>query len=68
MHIVDMYWLVMPNFNKTWVQLHWLDFACVLGVFSLFAMVFWSRMRRHAIVPVGDLRFEQGLRFENISD
>ena len=32
----------------------------------LLAIVFWSSMRRHAIVPVGDMRFEQGLRFENV--
>lgn len=66
MHLVDMYWLVMPNFHATWVQLHWLDFACVAAVFSVFAIVFWFRMRKHAIVPVGDMRFEQGLRFENV--
>jgi hypothetical protein len=48
------------------VQLHWLDLACVAAVFSVFAIVFWFRMRKHAIVPVGDMRFEQGLRFENI--
>jgi hypothetical protein len=66
MHLVDMYWLVAPNFQKAGVQLHWLDFACVAAVFSVLAIVFWSRMHRHAIVPVGDMRFEQGLRFENI--
>jgi len=66
MHLLDMYWLVAPNFQKSGVQLHWLDFCSVAAVFSVLAIVFWSRMRRHAIVPVGDMRFEQGLRFENL--
>ncbi len=66
MHLVDMYWLVMPNFQPVWVQLHWLDVACAVAVFSVFAIVFWFRMRKHAIVPVGDMRFEQALRFENV--
>lgn len=65
MHFVDMYWLIMPNFFKAGFSLHWLDFAALAGVISVLAFTFWSRMRTHAIAPVGDLRFEQSLNFEN---
>ncbi len=66
MHFVDLYWLIMPNFFKSGVALHWLDFACLAAVISVFALAFWFRLRRNALVTVGDMRFEQGLHFENI--
>jgi hypothetical protein len=66
MHFVDMYWLIAPNFNKTGIAFHWMDVAAVAGVASVLALAFWSRLRRHALAPVGDLRFQQGLHFENL--
>lgn len=66
MHYADMYWLIMPNFFKTGFHIHWMDFAAFAVVVSVLGLAFWSRMRRHAIAPVGDLRFEQGLHFENV--
>jgi hypothetical protein len=66
MHFVDVYWLIMPNFSKAGVSLHWLDFATWGAVGSSFALLFWWRMKQHALVPIGDLRFEQGLAFKNI--
>jgi hypothetical protein len=32
----------------------------------VFALEFWVRLRKHALLPIGDPRFEQGLNFENI--
>ena len=66
MHFVDGYWLIMPNFSKGGASLHWLDFITWGAVGSAFALLFWWRLKNHAIVPVGDLRFEEGLRFTNI--
>lgn len=66
MHFVDIYWLVAPNFSKQGVALSWLDFATLIAVGSVFAFVFWWRLKQHAIVPIGDLRFDQGLAFRNI--
>ena len=66
MNYVDQYWLIMPNFHKQGVSLHWMDLAALLGVASVLSLAFWSRMRKRAIAPVGDVRFEQGLNFENV--
>lgn len=65
MHFVDMYWVTMPTWFQQGVSLHWLDVATLLAVTSAMGLVFWSRLKRHSMVAVGDLRFEQGLRFEN---
>lgn len=66
MHFVDVYWLIMPNFSRAGVTLHWLDFVNLGAVGSAMALFFWWRLKQHAIVPIGDLRFEQGLAFKNV--
>ncbi len=65
-HCVEMFWLIKPTFSPGRVAVHWLDVVCLAATTSTLALVFWSRFRSHAMVPVGDLRFEQGLRFENV--
>jgi hypothetical protein len=62
---LDMYWVIMPVFYPTGPQLHWLDLATLGVTVSIAGLVFWSRFRKHALVPVGDLRLEQSLHFEN---
>ncbi|HWZ32764.1 MAG TPA: hypothetical protein VNX18_15585 [Bryobacteraceae bacterium] len=62
---VDLYWVVMPAYYKDGPQIHWLDFATLAATVSLCGLVFWSRFKKHKMVPVGDLRFEQSLNFEN---
>jgi hypothetical protein len=66
MHFVDIYWLIMPTFSKRGINLNWMDFVTLLATGSAFALAFWLRLGRKALVPVGDLRFEQGLAFKNI--
>jgi hypothetical protein len=66
MHFVDMYWLIMPNFSKTGMAPSWMDFGTLAGVAGVLGLAFWLRLRNKALVPIGDLRFEQGMTFENI--
>ena len=66
MHFIDMYWLIMPTWNKAGISVSWMDFAALLGVVGVFGYAFWARLRKRALVPVGDLRFNQALNFENI--
>jgi hypothetical protein len=62
---LDIYWVVMPVHYPNGPQLHWLDFATLAATVSICGLQFWNRFRRHKMVPVGDLRFEQSLNFEN---
>lgn len=63
--VVELYWIVMPVYYKQGPQIHWLDFATLAATISICGLVFWGRFKRHKMVPVGDLRFEQSLHFEN---
>jgi uncharacterized membrane protein YpjA len=62
---IDFYWQVMPNFYHQGVAPHWLDIACLLAPLSALGLLFWNRMRAHALMPIGDPRFEQALHFQN---
>jgi len=66
MELLDMYWMIMPNFYPEGPSLHWLDLAALGGVISVFGLVFWSRFQHHPMVVVGDLRFEQGLHLHQV--
>jgi hypothetical protein len=62
---VDLFWVVMPVHYPNGPQIHWLDFATLAFTLSVCGLQFWSRFRKHKMVPVGNLRFEQSLHFEN---
>lgn len=62
---IDLYWIVMPTYYKNGPQPHWLDLATLVTTVSICGLMFWSRFRKHKMVPVGDLRLEQSLHFEN---
>ena len=63
---LDLYWVVMPNFHKEGPAFHWLDLATLAATLSVTGFVFWGRFQNNKIVPVGDLRLEQSLHFENV--
>jgi hypothetical protein len=62
---IDLYWIVMPTYYKDGPQPHWLDLATLVTTVSLCGLIFWSQFRKYKMVPVGDLRLEQSLHFEN---
>jgi hypothetical protein len=65
MEFLDLYWVVMPVHYPEGPQIHWLDFATLGATVSICGLQFWNRFRRNKMVPVGDLRLEQSLNFEN---
>ncbi len=67
MHVVDMYWFVMPNYllGQPGFSFHWVDAACLLAVAGIYGAFVFNRMTQHALVPVGDPRLERSLQFMN---
>ena len=67
MHVVDMYWFVMPNVfqGKDGFSFHWLDIACLLGVGGVYCAFVFRHMTKHALVPIGDPRLQRSLHFQN---
>ena len=74
MHLVEVYWLILPNYaaarhisaaSPEALAFHWLDAACVLGVGGIFLAMVFFRMTKHPVIPVGDPRLPRALKFEN---
>jgi hypothetical protein len=65
MHLVDVYWLIMPNLHPKGVALHWLDVTTLVGVGGIFFAGFFWLTRGCALIPVRDPRLPESLRFEN---
>lgn len=79
-HVVEMYWLVMPNYAMALqpgmaleevarrpdaLAFHWLDLASLLGVGGVYLAVVFYRMSQASLVPVGDPRLQRSLRLQN---
>lgn len=67
MHVIDMYWTVMPNYTQSALSV--MDFvvgaACVVGIGGVyFAWVFFQ-MTKHALIPIGDPRLQRSIAFQN---
>jgi hypothetical protein len=63
MHVVEVYWIVMPNFGP--LEPNITDLGCLLGVFGVYLAAVLYGLRDHALIPVGDPRLERALEFEN---
>jgi hypothetical protein len=63
MHVVEVYWVVMPNYGP--LQLSIVDLGCLFGIFGVYLSAVLYGMRDVALVPVGDPRLQRALEFEN---
>ena len=66
MHLVDVYWMVVPDVPGHPALPGVTDAAALLAVGGAFLAVFGRLLRRHALVPVGDPRLSESLAFENV--
>jgi len=65
MHVLDIYWFVMPNFASEGFRVHWMDGACLFGVGGVYLAAVFYRMTLYPLIPVGDPRLTRCMRFEN---
>jgi hypothetical protein len=62
---VDLYFVIMPNFTTS-PDPSWINFFGWLAPLATVGVVFWSRFKGKALVPIGDLRLEQALSHQNV--
>jgi hypothetical protein len=65
-HFIDMYWLVMPQFDHTRIYLPLVELACLAGIGGLFFGVAGRVASTASPIPMKDPRIGESLRFENI--
>jgi hypothetical protein len=63
MHVVDMYWFVMPYATGGRLGVHWMDLACLLAAGGLYFAYVFFRMRQVPLIPIGDPRLPRSMAF-----
>lgn len=59
MRIVDIIWLVEPNFERQGFPIHWMDLAVPLGLGGVWVFVFVRQLRGRALLPFNDPYFKE---------
>ena len=54
MHLVDVFWMVVPAFQPTGVFVHWLDAAALMAIGGIWIGVFVWQLKRRPLLPVHD--------------
>ena len=72
MHLMDMYWLILPNFgthgeghHEAHFALSWLDFAALLGMVGAFLAAFGFFLKKNKVIAINDPRLGDSLAHEN---
>jgi len=66
MHWIDVYWMVMPVLHHHGYHLSWMDLTAFIGLGGLMFWLFWRKMQRNPLVPIGDPYLEKSIHFENL--
>lgn len=61
MRLVDLFWLVAPEFSREGVRVHWLDLAAPVGLGGIWLWFFARQLRRRPLLPLMDPRTEEML-------
>jgi hypothetical protein len=59
--VVDLFWLVAPEFHRQGVSVSWLDILLLLSLSAVWLGCFIWQLRGRAILPVHDPQFEEAL-------
>lgn len=63
MHVVEVYWVVLPNYGPFEPKL--VDLGCLLGTVGVYLALVLRGMEDYPLVAVGDPRLVRSLEFEN---
>ena len=59
--LVDLFWIVVPTFEREGFPLLWTDFAAVVGIGGIWLAVFFARIKQREILPTKDPRVQKDL-------
>jgi hypothetical protein len=65
-HWLDMYWVIMPEFDDGHVHFGLIEILCFLGIGGIYVAGLLRIGLRHALRPVMDPRLPESLTFQNI--
>jgi hypothetical protein len=63
--LVDIYWIVVPSWDKLSPHVHFIDISAVLGIGGLWVAAFAWQLKKLPLLPLHDPRFEGVLQHEH---
>ncbi len=66
MHVVDWYWVVMPNFKHYAVELSLADIGTPMLIGGIYFAYVFRKMTQHALIPTGDPRLARSIHFHQV--
>jgi hypothetical protein len=64
MSIVDLFWILVPSYEKVGPQFHWTDWLAIIGLGGIFLSTFISQLKQRPLVPLRDPNFVGVLQHE----
>jgi hypothetical protein len=61
LRLIDLFWLIAPEFHENGLVVHWLDVVLPLSMGALWLAAFVWQLRGRAILPVHDPQFDEAL-------
>ena len=65
MHWLDVYWLIMPEWNRQRIPLSWMDLATFAGIGGICKATSLLWLGRRPLIAIRDPRLRESLAFEN---
>jgi hypothetical protein len=61
MRLVDLYWLVAPDFRKESFGLSWMDFTAPMGLIGIWLWYFLTQLEKRPLMPLNEPQLEEAL-------
>jgi len=58
LHLIDLFWLIMPALHPAKLFIHWLDLVTPIGVGGLWLAVFIHHLTSRSFIPLEDRRLQ----------
>ena len=57
MHLIELFWFVVPSFHPEGIALHWTIFLAPVGIGGIWFAAFLSELKKRPLLPFRDPRF-----------
>jgi len=64
MRLIDLIWLVEPNYGRTGFPIHWMDIAVPVGLLGVWLFLFVRQLRSRSLLPLNDPFFKKEFAHE----
>jgi hypothetical protein len=64
MRLIDLIWLVEPNYEHQGFPIHWMDIAIPLGLTGIWVFLFVRQLRSRSLLPLNDPFFKKEFAHE----